>query len=33
MTVDKTEARATNKNELVERISDRIMPEHTDLQI
>ena len=26
MTVDKTEARATNKNELVERIRDRILP-------
>ena len=33
MTVDKTEARATNKNELVEGISDRILLEHMDLQI
>ena len=33
MTVDKTEARATNQNELVERIRDRIMLEHMDLQI
>ena len=33
MTVDKTEARATNQNELVERIRDRIMLEYMDLQI
>ena len=33
MTVDKTEARATNRNELVERTRDRIILEHTDLQI
>ena len=33
MTVDKTEARATNQNELVERIRDRIILEHTDLLI
>ena len=33
MTVDKTEARATNKNELMERIMDRIMLEHMDPQI
>ena len=33
MTIDKTEARATNKNELVERIRDRIILEHTDLLI
>ena len=33
MTKDKTEARATNQNELVERIRDRIMLEHMDLQI
>ena len=33
MTVDKTEARATNQNKLVERIRDRIMLEHTDFQI
>ena len=33
MTIDKTEARATNQNELVERIRDRIMLEHADLQI
>ena len=33
MTVDKTEARATNKNELVERTRDRIILECTDLQI
>ena len=29
----KTKARATNKNELVERTRDRIILEHTDLQI
>ena len=33
MTIDKTEARAANQSELVERIRDRIMLEHTDLQI
>ena len=33
MTVDKTKARATNRNELVERTRDRIILEHTDLQI
>ena len=33
MTVDKTEARATNKNELVKRTRDRIILEHMDLQI
>ena len=33
MTVDKTEARATNRNELVERTRDRIILEHMDLQI
>ena len=33
MTVDRTEARATNQNELVERIRDRIILEHTDLLI
>ena len=33
MTRDKTEARATNRNELVERTRDRIILEHTDLQI
>ena len=33
MTIDKTEARVTNRNELVERIMDRIILEHTDLQI
>ena len=33
MTVDKTEARATNQNELVEGIRDGIMPGHMDLQI
>ena len=33
MTIDKTKARATNQNELVERIRDRIMLQHTDLQI
>ena len=33
MTIEKAEARATNKNELVERIRDRIMLEHMDLQI
>ena len=33
MTVDRTEARATNRNELVERIRDRIILEHMDLLI
>ena len=33
MTVDKTKARATNQNEVVERTRDRIILEHTDLQI
>ena len=33
MTIDKTEARATNRNELVERTRDRIILEHRDLQI
>ena len=33
MTVDKTKARATNQNELVERTRDRTILEHTDLQI
>ena len=33
MTIDKTEARATNRNKLAERIRDRIILEHTDLQI
>ena len=33
MTIDETEARATNRNELVERTKDRIILEHTDLQI
>ena len=33
MTTDRTEARATNQNELVERIRDRIILEHTDLLI
>ena len=33
MTVDKTKARATNQNELMERTRDRIILEHTDLQI
>ena len=33
MTVDKTKARATNQNELVEGTRDRIILEHTDLQI
>ena len=32
MTVDKTVARATNQNELVERIGDRIILECMDLQ-
>ena len=33
MTVDKTKARTTNQNELVDRTRDRIIFEHTDLQI
>ena len=33
MTVGKTEARATNRNELVERTRDRMILKHTDLQI
>ena len=33
MTIEKTKARATNQNELVERTRDRIILEHTDLQI
>ena len=33
MTIDKTETRATNQNELVERIRDRIILEHMDLLI
>ena len=33
MTIDKTEARATNQNELVEKIRDRIILEHKDLLI
>ena len=33
MTIDRTKARATNQNELVERTRDRIILEHTDLQI
>ena len=33
MTVDKTEARATNRSELVERTRDRIILEQTDFQI
>ena len=33
MTIDKTKARATNRNELVERTRDRIILEHMDLQI
>ena len=33
MTIDKTEARATNQNELVERIRDRIFLEYMDLLI
>ena len=30
MTIDRTRARATNQNELVERISDRMILEHKD---
>ena len=33
MTIDRTRARATNQNELVERIRDRIILEHKDLLI
>ena len=33
MTVDRTRARATNQNELMERIRDRIILEHKDLLI
>ena len=33
MTIDRTEARVTNQNELVERTWDRIILEHTDLLI
>ena len=33
MTIDKTTARATNQNELLERTKDRIFLEHMDLQI
>ena len=33
MTTDRTEATATNQNELVKRIRDRIILEHTDLPI
>ena len=33
MTKDKTKARATNRNELVERTRDKIILEHMDLQI
>ena len=33
LTIDKTKARATNQNELMERIRDRIILEHKDLQI
>ena len=33
MTTDKTKARATNRNKLVERTRDRTILEHTDLQI
>ena len=33
MTIDRTETRATNQNELVERTRDRIILEHTDLLI
>ena len=33
MTIDKTKARATNQNELVEGTRDRIILEHMDLQI
>ena len=33
MTVNRTETRATNQNELAERIRDRIILEHMDLLI
>ena len=33
MTIDKTKARATNENELVEGTRERIILEHMDLQI
>ena len=33
VTIDRTEARATNKNELVERIRDRTILEHMESQI
>ena len=33
MTIDKTKARTTNQNELVEETRDRIILEHTDLKI
>ena len=33
MTIDRTKARGTNQNELVEGTRDRIILEHTDLQI
>ena len=33
MTVSRTRGRATNQNELVERMWDRIILEHKDLQI
>ena len=33
MTIDRTKARATNQNELVERTRYRIILEHMDLQI
>ena len=33
MTIYQSKARATNRNELVERTRDRIILEHTDLQI
>ena len=33
MTIDRTTARETNQNELVERIRDRIILEHKDLLI
>ena len=33
MTIDTTRERATNQNELVEETRDRIILEHTDLQI
>ena len=33
MNLDKTKARATNRNELVERTRDRMILEHMDLQI